>query len=79
MLTTRSRRASSSPTWSKSLETQLPRLFPRQYSVARSGSRHSTFAQRGDALARLARNYVAGFKISAPADMYLKRAIGTSL
>ena len=37
------------------------------------------FGARGDALARLARNYVAGFKFSAPADMYLKRAIGTSL
>jgi CubicO group peptidase (beta-lactamase class C family) len=37
------------------------------------------FGARGDTLARLARNYVAGFRISAPADLYLKRAIGTSL
>jgi CubicO group peptidase (beta-lactamase class C family) len=37
------------------------------------------FGARGQALARLARNYVAGFKVSAPVDMYLKRAIGTSL
>jgi CubicO group peptidase (beta-lactamase class C family) len=37
------------------------------------------FGARGPALARLARNYAAGFRISAPVDMYLKRAIGTSL
>jgi len=37
------------------------------------------FGAHGDTLHRLARNYVAGFKISAPADMYLKRAIGTTL
>jgi CubicO group peptidase (beta-lactamase class C family) len=37
------------------------------------------FGAHGDALARLARNYVAGFRINAPSDMYLKRAIGTTL
>ena len=37
------------------------------------------FGARGATLRKLARNYVSGFKLSAPVDMYLKRAIGTGL
>jgi CubicO group peptidase (beta-lactamase class C family) len=37
------------------------------------------FGAQGRTLERLARNYVAGFRIDAPVDLYLKRAIGTSL
>jgi CubicO group peptidase (beta-lactamase class C family) len=37
------------------------------------------FGARGTALGRVARNYVSGFRFSAPADLYLQRAIGTGL
>ena len=37
------------------------------------------FGARGDVLAHVARNYMTGFKVNAPADLYLKRAIGTTL
>jgi len=37
------------------------------------------FGARGPVLAHLARNYACGFKGGAPVDMYLRRAIGTSL
>ena len=37
------------------------------------------FGARGATLQKVARNYVSGFKLSAPVDLYLKRAIGTGL
>lgn len=37
------------------------------------------FGARGPVLRRLARNYVSGFKLAGPVDVYLKRAIGTGL
>jgi CubicO group peptidase (beta-lactamase class C family) len=37
------------------------------------------FGARGKTLGRVARNYVSGFRLAAPVDLYLKRAIGTSL
>jgi len=37
------------------------------------------FGARGPVLRKLARNYVAGFKLGGPVDVYLKRAIGTGL
>jgi CubicO group peptidase (beta-lactamase class C family) len=37
------------------------------------------FGARGATLQKLARNYVSGFRLSAPVDLYLKRAIGTGL
>ncbi|MFO1392402.1 MAG: serine hydrolase domain-containing protein [Steroidobacteraceae bacterium] len=37
------------------------------------------FGARGRALGRVARNYVSGFRFTGVTDMYLKRAIGTSL
>jgi CubicO group peptidase (beta-lactamase class C family) len=37
------------------------------------------FGARGRALARVARNYVSGFRYKAIADRYLKRAIGSTL
>ncbi|NJD32196.1 MAG: beta-lactamase family protein [Gammaproteobacteria bacterium] len=37
------------------------------------------FGARGAALSRIARNYATGFRIDAPVDMYLSRAIGTTL
>ena len=55
------------------------RAFFRENISRPLGLASLDFGARGPALARLARNYVAGFRISAPVDMYLKRAIGTSL
>ena len=55
------------------------RAFFRENISRPLGLASLDFGARGTALARLARNYVAGFRISAPVDMYLKRAIGTSL
>jgi len=37
------------------------------------------FGARGRTLQRLARNYSCGFRLDAPVDYYLKRAIGTTL
>jgi len=37
------------------------------------------FGARGPTLQRLARNYVSGFRLNAPVDLYLKRAIGTGI
>jgi CubicO group peptidase (beta-lactamase class C family) len=55
------------------------RAFFRENISRPLGLASLDFGARGKALASLARNYVAGFRISAPVDMYLKRAIGTSL
>jgi CubicO group peptidase (beta-lactamase class C family) len=55
------------------------RAFFRQNFSRPLGLASLDFGARGPVLARLARNYVAGFRINAPADLYLKRAIGTSL
>ncbi len=37
------------------------------------------FGARGRVLQRLATNYVSGFRFAAPVDLYLRRAIGTTL
>jgi CubicO group peptidase (beta-lactamase class C family) len=37
------------------------------------------FGARGATLRQVARNYVSGFRVSAPVDLYLKRAIGSGL
>ena len=37
------------------------------------------FGARGATLERMARNYVSGFRLNAPVDLYLKRAIGTGI
>jgi CubicO group peptidase (beta-lactamase class C family) len=37
------------------------------------------FGASGETLRRLARNYACGFRLDAPVDLYLKRAIGTTL
>jgi CubicO group peptidase (beta-lactamase class C family) len=55
------------------------RAFFRQNFSRPLGLASLDFGARGPVLARLARNYVAGFRVNAPADLYLKRAIGTSL
>ena len=55
------------------------RAFFRQNFSRPLGLASLDFGARGPVLARLARNYVAGLRVNAPADLYLKRAIGTSL
>jgi CubicO group peptidase (beta-lactamase class C family) len=55
------------------------RTFFRDHVSRPLGLASLDFGARGRVLARMARNYVAGFRIGAPADLYLKRAIGTTL
>jgi len=43
------------------------------------GLKSVDFGARGRVLKRLAKNYVSGFRFGAPVDLYLKRAIGTTL
>lgn len=43
------------------------------------GLRTLDFGARGRVLQRVATNYVSGFRFAAPVDLYLRRAIGTSL
>jgi CubicO group peptidase (beta-lactamase class C family) len=55
------------------------RSFFRDNVTAPLGLKTIDFGARGRILSKLARNYVSGFKVSLPVDLYLKRAIGTSL
>jgi len=55
------------------------RGFFREHISAPLGLTSLDFGARGTVLRKLARNYVAGFKLGGPVDMYLKRAIGTGL
>jgi CubicO group peptidase (beta-lactamase class C family) len=55
------------------------RGFFRDHVSAPLGLATLDFGARGPALRNVARNYVAGFKLGGPVDMYLKRAIGTGL
>jgi len=55
------------------------RGFFREHISGPLGLTSLDFGARGPMLRRVARNYVAGFKLSGPVDMYLKRAIGTGL
>ncbi len=55
------------------------RGFFREHISAPLGLASLDFGARGPVLRKLARNYVAGFKLGGPVDLYLKRAIGTGL
>jgi CubicO group peptidase (beta-lactamase class C family) len=55
------------------------RGFFREHISAPLGLASLDFGARGPVLRRLARNYVAGFRLGGPVDLYLKRAIGTGL
>jgi CubicO group peptidase (beta-lactamase class C family) len=55
------------------------RSFFRENISGPLGLRSIDFGARGAALKRVARNYATGFRFDAPVDLYLKRAIGTSL
>jgi len=55
------------------------RGFFREHISAPAGLTSLDFGARGPVLRKLARNYVSGFKLAGPVDMYLKRAIGTGL
>jgi CubicO group peptidase (beta-lactamase class C family) len=55
------------------------RSFFRKNISRPLGLRTLDFGARGRVLQRLARNYVSGFRFAGPVDLYLKRAIGTTL
>jgi CubicO group peptidase (beta-lactamase class C family) len=55
------------------------RRFFREQISGPLGLDSFDFGARGATLHRVARNYVTGFRLSAPVDLYLKRAIGTGL
>ena len=55
------------------------RSFFREQISAPLGLDSLDFGARGALLRRVARNYVAGFRLHAAQDHYLKRAIGTGL
>jgi CubicO group peptidase (beta-lactamase class C family) len=55
------------------------RAFFRDHFSRPLGLASFDFGARGTTLRQVARNYVSGFKLSAPVDLYLKRAIGTGL
>ena len=58
---------------------QAFRRFFREHISGPLGLRSIDFGARGAALKRVARNYVTGFRYDGPVDVYLRRAIGTSL
>jgi CubicO group peptidase (beta-lactamase class C family) len=55
------------------------RRFFREQISGPLGLDSLDFGARGATLRRVARNYVTGFRFSAPVDLYLKRAIGTGI
>ena len=55
------------------------RRFFRENFTAPLGLRGLDFGARGRILDKLATNYMTGTRLSAPGDLYLRRAIGTSL
>ena len=58
---------------------QVFRRFFREHISAPLGLHGTDFGARGAAHERVARNYVSGFRFSAPVNLYLKRVIGTTL
>jgi len=55
------------------------RSFFREHITAPLGLRSLDFGARGPAIQRIARNYLTGFRMKGPLNLYLKRAIGTTL
>jgi len=55
------------------------RTFFRENISAPMGMKILDFGARGRVLQKVARHYVTGFRVAAPLDLYLKRAIGTTL
>ena len=55
------------------------RGYFREHISAPLGLASLDFGAHGPVLRKLARNYVAGFKLDGPVDLYLRRAIGTGL
>jgi CubicO group peptidase (beta-lactamase class C family) len=55
------------------------RAFFRDHISRPLGLKSLDFGARGATLRRVARNYAAGFRVNGPLNLYLKRAIGTSL
>ena len=55
------------------------RRFFRENIAVPLGLRGLDFGARGAVLSKLATNYVTGLRLNAPGDVYLRRAIGTSL
>jgi CubicO group peptidase (beta-lactamase class C family) len=55
------------------------RDFFKQHVSGPLGLKSLDFGMRGRALARLARNYVSGFRYGGAVNAYLRRAIGTTL
>ncbi len=55
------------------------RRFFKENITVPMGLRVLDFGARGRTLQRVATNYVTGFRLAAPLDIYLKRAIGTTL
>jgi len=58
---------------------QTFRAFFRQNLAEPMGLKILDFGARGAVSRKVARNYVTGFRLAAPLDLYLKRAIGTTL
>ncbi len=58
---------------------QTFRKFFRENISEPMGLKVLDFGARGRVLQRVATNYVTGFRMAAPLDLYLKRAIGTTL
>jgi CubicO group peptidase (beta-lactamase class C family) len=55
------------------------RGFFREHFTGPLGLKSIDFGARGEDFERLARNYVSGFRVSGAVNMYLQRAIGTTL
>jgi CubicO group peptidase (beta-lactamase class C family) len=55
------------------------RSFFREHFTEPLGLKSIDFGLRGKAFGKLARNYVSGFKVSGAVNLYLNRAIGTTL
>lgn len=55
------------------------RTFFRHNISEPMGLKILDFGARGRVLQKVARHYVTGFRLAAPLDLYLKRAIGTTL
>ncbi|HVN41641.1 MAG TPA: serine hydrolase domain-containing protein [Steroidobacteraceae bacterium] len=55
------------------------RAFFREHIAAPLGLRSLDFGARGPTVPRIARNYVTGFRLPGAVNLYLKRAIGTTL
>jgi CubicO group peptidase (beta-lactamase class C family) len=58
---------------------QTFRAFFSENITRKMGLKVLDFGARGVVLRKVARHYVTGFRLAAPLDLYLKRAIGTTL